>query len=157
MGVETTILNLSTDPMPVSIGFHPYFEIHDAPRDSWKVHLAAREHVVLGPKLIPTGEMKPNEFPDPLPLAGHQLDDVFTGLPDLAEFWVQGKQEKITVHYGPKYKVAVVYAPAGKNFICFEPMAAVTNGMNSGFYKELQSVPVGGEWRESFLIKPSGF
>jgi aldose 1-epimerase len=158
--VTTVLHNLSNEPMPVSIGFHPYFQLHDAPRDSWKVHLAAKDHVLLSKQLIPTGETKPMEYPDPMPLAGAQLDDVFSGLPANAEFWVQGKQEKIAVHYGQKYTVAVVYAPPGRDFICFEPMAALTNGMNlaqSGAYKGLQTIPAGTEWRESFRITPTGF
>jgi aldose 1-epimerase len=39
-------------------------------------------------------------------------------------------------------------------------MAAMTNAMNmaqAGTYKELQSIPPGGEWRESFWVRPSGF
>src|SRR5947209_1195129 len=40
--VETAIDNLSTDSMPVAVGYHPYFRLDDAPRDKWKVHLAAR-------------------------------------------------------------------------------------------------------------------
>jgi aldose 1-epimerase len=158
--VTTAIHNLSAESMPVSIGFHPYFQINDAPRDGWTVHLAARDHVLLSKLLIPTGETKPVEFSDPVSLSGKVLDDVFTGLPDNAEFWVKGKDEKITVHYGPHYKVAVVYAPAGKDFICFEPMAALTNGINlahEGKYKDLQSVAPGGEWRESFRIQVTGF
>jgi aldose 1-epimerase len=158
--VTTAIHNLSAEAMPVSIGFHPYFQLHDAPRDSWTVHLAAREHVTLSKLLVPTGEKKPMEFSDPVSLAGKQLDDVFTGLPENAEFWVNGKNEKIAVHYGPHYPVAVVYAPAGKNYICFEPMAALTNGINlahEGKYPELQSVAAGGEWRESFRIAATGF
>ncbi len=78
--VRTTIENLSADPMPVGIGFHPYFQLHAAPRDQWKVHLAARDHLALSKMLIPTGERKPVEFPDPLPLANTGLDDVFGGL-----------------------------------------------------------------------------
>ena len=159
--VTTALKNLSSNPMPVSIGFHPYFTLHDAPRDSWKAHLAAREHVTLSKQLVPTGERKPVEFPDPFPLAGAQLDDVFTdlvrGKDGRAEFRVEGKSEKISVFYGPKYTVAVAYAPPGRDFICFEPMAALTNGMNmahAGSYKELQSVEPGGEWRESFWIAP---
>jgi aldose 1-epimerase len=158
--VTTALHNLSAAPMPVSIGFHPYFQVHDAPRDAWTVHLAAKQHVILSKHLTPTGEMKPIEYPDPMPLAGAQLDDVFTGLPDNAEFWVQGKQEKITVRYGAKYPVAVVYAPQGKDFICFEPMATLTNGMNlahNGTYHGLQTIPAGTEWRESFRIIPTGF
>ena len=162
--VRTTIENLSTDPMPVGIGYHPYFQLHDAPRDQWKVHLAARDHLVLSKLLIPTGERKPLEFPDPLPLAGVALDDVFGGLvrdaSDRATFSVEGAHEKISVIYGPKYTVAVVFAPPGRQFICFEPMSAITDGFNlahAGVYNELQSIPQAGVWRESFWIAPSGF
>jgi aldose 1-epimerase len=162
--VRTTIENLSDDPMPVGIGYHPYFQLHDAPRDQWKVHLAARDHLALSKMLIPTGERKPVEFADPLPLAGVALDDVFGGLvrdaSERATFWVEGTHEKISVTYGPKYTVAVVYAPAGRKFICFEPMSIVTDGFNlahAGVYKELQSIPAGGRWQESFWVTPSGF
>ncbi len=162
--VETLIENLSTAPLPVAIGYHPYFHIQDAPRDQWKVHLAARDHLVLSNLLIPTGERKPVEFADPHPLRGSQLDDVFTnlvrGADGRAQFWVEGKKQRITVTYGPKYPVAVVYAPAARDFICFEPMAAVTDAFNlahSGVYNELQSIPAGGQWKESFWITPSGY
>ncbi len=162
--VETALENHSTSPMPVAVGFHPYFQIHDAPRDRWKVHLAARDHLLLSRLLVPTGEKKAVEFPDPVNLAGTQLDDVFSGLvrgdDGRAEFRVEGEHEKISVIYGPKYTVAVVYAPSGRDFICFEPMSAVTNAFNlahAGIYKELQSVPPGGVWRESYWVVPSGF
>ena len=78
----------------------------------------------------------------------------------LAEFWVQGVKEKISVLYGPKYPIAVIYAPPGRNFICFEPMAAPTNAFNlahEGKYKDLQTVAPGSKWSESFWVKPSGF
>ena len=162
--VETAIENQSAEAMPVAIGYHPYFQLHDAPRDSWKVHLAARDHMILSADLIPTGEHKPLEFADPLPLAGVQLDDVFSNLQrdhdGRAQFWVEGAKERITVVYGPKYPVAVVYAPPGRGFICFEPMAAITNAFNlahSGIYRDLQSIPPGGHWKESFWIKSFGF
>jgi aldose 1-epimerase len=162
--VETTLDNYSRDAMPVAVGYHPYFRLHDAPRDAWKVHLAARDHVELNAALTPTGVRKPVSLADPYPLAGSQLDDVFTNLvrgsDGRAQFWVEGKKERITVTYGPKYAVAVVYAPAGRDFICFEPMAAVTNAFNlaqAGKYKELQSVLAGGQWKESFWISATGF
>jgi aldose 1-epimerase len=162
--VETAIDNLSTEPMPVSIGFHPYFKLDDAPRDRWKVHLPVRDQMILDANLIPTGERKPVALADPLPLQGVQLDDVYGNLvrdPDgRSRFWVEGAKQKITVTYGPKYTVAVIYAPPGREFLCFEPMAAITNAMNlahSGAYKELQMVAPGAQWKESFWIVPSGF
>jgi aldose 1-epimerase len=157
--VETVIENLSAEPMPVAVGYHPYFRLPDAPRDEWKAHLAAKEHLVLNDRLIPTGEVRPATFADPYPLAGSQLDDVFTGLvrdaDGRARFHVEGANQRITVAYGPNYPVAVVYAPTGRDFICFEPMSAITNAFNQaheGVYPALQSVPPGGVWRESFWI-----
>jgi aldose 1-epimerase len=157
--VQTAIDNHGTDPMPVAIGYHPYFRLHDVPREKWHVHLAARDHLTLNQQLIPTGESKPVEFANPHSLSAGQLDDVFANLVrdagGLARFRVEGGRERITVSYGPKYTVAVVYAPKGKDFICFEPMAAITNAFNlahAGLYKELQSVAPGTTWKESFWL-----
>jgi aldose 1-epimerase len=162
--VVTRIENLSNDPMPVAVGYHPYFQITDAPRDQWKVHLAAKDHMTLSKTLIPTGERTPVTYADQQPLAGIQFDDVFGDLvrdaSGRSEFSVQGATQKISVVYGPKFTTAVIYAPPGRNFICFEPMSAITNGFNlahAGVYKELQSVPPRGTWQESFWIKASGF
>jgi len=47
-----------------------------------------------------------------------------------------------------------------RKFICIEPMAGITDAVNlaqKGRYSELQSIPAGGTWQESFWIRPSGF
>jgi aldose 1-epimerase len=162
--VETTIQNESVEPMPVAIGYHPCYAPQDAPRDQWKIHVAARDHVLLTERQVPTGERKPVDFADPLLMQGVYLDDVFTNLvrgPDgRAQFWLEGQKERVTVTYGPKYQVSVVFAPKGRDFVCFEPMAAITNAFDlahAGVYKELQSIPPGGQWKESFWITPSGY
>jgi len=161
--VETVVRNLSTAPIPVALGFHPYFQVPGVPRAECRAHVAARTRVLLSEKLVPTGERRPAALADPAPLATTRLDDVFTDLvrgPDgKAVFWVEGRGRRITVSYGPKYPVAVVYAPPGREFICFEPMAAVTNAFNlahEGKYPELQSIAPGAEWRESFWVSAEG-
>jgi aldose 1-epimerase len=160
--VETALDNHSAEPLPVALGYHPYFCLSAVPRDEWTVHLAARDHLLLNEFLIPTGERRPVEFADPYALRGGALDDVFAHLvrdPDgRARFWVEGGGRRITVTYGPKYTVAVVYAPAGHDYICFEPMSAITNAFNlahEGVYAELQSVPPGEVWCESFWVELS--
>ena len=163
---ETYIINHSMEPMPVSISFHTYYQVHDAPRDKWKFTSSARQHVTLNGKLTPTGEVTPNPYPNPMELGKTMLDDVFTGLERDAQgkaaFSVEGVKQKVTVLYGEKFPVSVIYAPLdkGREFICFEPMTAITNGFNlaqKGKYRDLQSIPVNGDWRESFWIIPSGF
>jgi aldose 1-epimerase len=162
--VETALFNHAVAPMPVAVGYHPYFQVQDAPRDQWKVHVAAKEQLVISDLLIPTGESKPSLLADPVSLAETTLDDVFSGLvrdeKGRAHFWFQGVRQRVTVTFGPKYQIGIVYAPPGRDFICIEPMAAITNAFNlaqSGVYKQLQSVPPDGVWRESFWVRPSGF
>ena len=168
--VHTRIDNIGAQTMPLSVGYHPYFQLHDAPRDDWKVHIAAESVWTLNDKLIPTGETKPVRAvlgdPGSLPLKGLFLDHVFGGLvrdgDGLASFSVQGARQKIEVVYGPKYRTAVVYAPTSEdqNFICFEPMSGITNAFNlahRGTYKDLQTIPAGQTWEESYWIRPSGF
>jgi len=162
--VETVIENLGVEAMPVSLGYHPYFQVNDAPRDEWQVHLPAKDKLALSNRLIPTGERSANPYADPQGLQGVSLDDVLDTLvrdsDGQARFWVQGKQERVTVEYGPKYTVAVVYSPPGRGFVCFEPMTGPTNVFNAaqaGWYKGLQTVAPGEVWKESFRVVPSGF
>jgi aldose 1-epimerase len=162
--IITRVENLSTEPMPLCIGYHPYFQITDAPRAAWKVQLPVREKLLLSPRLIPTGEREPVAASGPFVLGERVLDDVYAGLqrdPDgFARFSVAGEKQKITVEYGAKYSTAVVYAPKGRDFICFEPMTGITNSFNAahdGWYKELQSVPPGEVWQEIFRVRPEGY
>lgn len=162
--VETRVENLSSEPMPVALGFHPYFQVNDAPRDEWKVRLPAREKFMLNERLIPTGEKRPNPYANPQTLKGTALDDVLGGLARDADGWarfrLEGAKESVTVEYGEAYPVAVAYAPPGRSFVCFEPMSAPTNAFNAahdGWFKELPVVEPGGVWKGVFRVVPAGF
>jgi aldose 1-epimerase len=167
--VKISMANLSTDAMPIAIGFHPYFQIPDIPRDEWVAHLPARIHVVADNYQIPTGEMRPLDIPNPLPLQGQTLDDGFTDLErdaeGLAHFRIESGGKTIETIFGPKYPVATIYLPAlppgeTREFICIEPLTAMINGVNlarQGKYSGLQTVAAGDKWTESFWIRASGF
>ena len=180
--VATRIENLSTDPMPVSIGYHPYFQLTDSTRDQWTISVAAKTNWLLAANKVPTGETQPIEAvlrdPKAAPLKDYDIDHVFSDLVRDASgqsvMTVKGKSQQIDVAVGPNYRAIVVYAPkpappgdpnpnasaAARNFVCFEPMAAITNAMNlahKGAYKELQSIPAGATWEESFWVRPLGF
>lgn len=172
--VSTTIRNLSADPMPVAVGFHPYFRLTDSPRDEWTVSVAARTRWLLSSSKLPTGDTQPIGafFPDPrrVALGDYDLDDVFSDLirdsSGRAVMSVAGRKQKIEVLLGPNWRSAVVWAPKptpaapDRQFICFEPMAGITNAMNlaqKGLYRELQSILPGETWQERFWIRPTGF
>jgi aldose 1-epimerase len=167
--VRTTVLNLSDEPMPLALGFHPYYRIPDIPRDQWMVRMPARSAVIADDRRIPTGELKPVDLPNPLPLKDRMLDDGFTDLQrdakGLASFAIQSGDKEIELLFGLKYPVAVVWEPAAPpgqsgSFVCIEPMTGVTNAMNlhhAGKYPGLQTIAAGGKWSESFWIRPKGF
>jgi aldose 1-epimerase len=196
--VRTKITNMSADPMPVAIGFHPYFQLTDSPRTEWTVSVPARTHWILAATKVPTGETEPIEklMPDPqnIALRDYNLDDVFSDLArdpqERATAVLKGKQQRLEIMLGRLWRSLVLYSPnpAGTglgsnavassnapprgattqtpnvastaNFICFEPMAAISDGMNLAqkqLYKDLQYIAPGGTWQESFWIKPSGF
>jgi aldose 1-epimerase len=201
--VRTRVENLSTEPMPLAIGFHPYFQLTDSVREEWKVSVGAKSQWVLAPNLIPTGETQPIQkvFPDPhaVALKDFDLDHVFGDLERDAQgravVSVTGKTQRLDVLLGPNYRALVLYSPnpvnargrsgrgqstsapaapaaatvpltgapndlPNRGFIAIEPMVGITNSMNlahKGLYKELQSVPPGGMWEESFWLRPSRF
>src|SRR5207245_1532340 len=84
LDITIEVHNLSAEPMPIAIGFHPYFQLTDAPRDAWTIGIGARTEWMLSPDKIPTGETRPIEtrFPDPgaAVLRDHDLDHVFGDL-----------------------------------------------------------------------------
>jgi aldose 1-epimerase len=158
--ITTAILNRSAQRMPVSIGFHPYFRLPGVARDEAFVHLPVHKHVETDSQLVPTGEFKEVHWPDQLSLKEQRFDDGFVGLDANPVFRLEGGGGEISVAFGPKFQVAVVYVPPNQDFACFEPMTAITNGVNlaaEGKYPDLQWVEAGGEWRESFVVKAQGW
>ncbi len=167
--VRTTVSNLGTEPMPLAIGFHPYYRIPNVPRDQWVLRMSARRSVTADERHVPTGEFKAVDLPNPLPLKNRTLDDGFTDLErdarGRARFSIESGEKQIELLFGPKFTVAVIYEPAlpqgqAMGFICIEPMAGITDAINlhhAGKYSALQEVRPGGRWTESFWIHPRGF
>lgn len=117
--VSTKVQNLSAEPMPVSIGFHPYYHLTDSPREEWTLNVGARNHWLLSQGKIPTGETEAIEkfFPNPnaVDLKDYSLDDVFGDLirdtSGRATVSVQGKSQKLEIALGPNYHNLVLYSP----------------------------------------------
>ena len=138
--------------MPVAIGFHPYFQLTDSPRDAWRITVAAATRWVLDSRKLPTGETEPTTrlLPGPdVSLDGYNLDEVFSDLvrdaDGRATMTVRGRSQRLDVVLGPRFRSVVVWAPnpsgkgrggqgdappAERNFICIEPMAAISNALN---------------------------
>jgi aldose 1-epimerase len=160
--------NKGREAMPLSIGYHSFFQITDALRNEWRAGLGAVREWPVNNELLPTGQTRPlSELisnPADFVLAKRDFDNGFDQMvrdqTGRATFWVKGKQQKIEVLFGPKFTAGEIYAPAAREFICFEPMTAINNGLNlahRGVYKELQTIAPGQFWEESFWVRPSGY
>jgi aldose 1-epimerase len=234
--VHTRLDNLSTQPMPAVIGFHPIYELPDGNRDDWTVSVDAKTHWIEIPQRLPTGETQPiesffNSDKDrtAIRLKNYALiDDVFTDLirdaNGRATMRLMYNGKELDEILGPNFKTVLLWStplsagagggggrggggrggsgggagrgggppapsapsgpfpvdpaqgvkiappaqpavagaapPTAKGFIAFEPMAGITNALNlaqKGIYKELQTIPPGGSWEESFWISTKGF
>jgi aldose 1-epimerase len=121
--VRTTITNLSAEAMPVAIGFHPYFQLTDSPRNTWTVGIGARTHWLLAPTKVPTGETESADvlFPNrrSVTLDDYNLDDVFSDLErdqqGRATMSVAGKSQRLDVMLGPNFRSVVIWAPHPDN------------------------------------------
>ena len=129
--VQTTLRATGKVPVPVSFGYHPYIRLPGVARAEWEVDLPLRRRARLDERGIPSGETEPFE-PPPAPLDDRAYDDLFVELAHPPEFRLRGGGRTLEVRFEQGYPVAQVYAPAGEDFVCFEPMTAPTNALVTG-------------------------
>jgi aldose 1-epimerase len=145
----TTVHADHGDPVPVTFGYHPYLRLPDSSRDGWQVDLGAEQRLVLDDHMIPTGERIPLTPRDFL-LAERSLDDGLASLATPAQFLVSDGERSLSASFESGYDWAQVYAPPGHDYICFEPMTAPTDALNSG--TGLTVLKPGEDYAASFTI-----
>jgi galactose mutarotase-like enzyme len=147
--LSTTLCATGSEPVPVAFGFHPYLRIPGSSRRDWRVALGATQRLVLDEHMIPTGAGEPlaeREFA----LDEQSWDDGLAGLNKPARFEVSDGHRTLTVTFEEGFGYAQVYAPPGHDYICFEPMTAPTNALNSG--EGLVVVAPGEEYRTRWSV-----
>ena len=116
--VRTKVVNLSAEPMPVALGYHPWLQLTDSPRDEWTITVPARTRWLLSHQKVPTGVTEPTDafftnFTGAL--KDYNIDDVFTDLvrdaKGLVTATVKGRTQQIDVTQGPNYRALIVYSP----------------------------------------------
>jgi aldose 1-epimerase len=139
--ISITIAATGGDPVPVSLGFHPYLRPGGGERKSWQLHLPDCDRLLLDKRLLPTGRSVP-ALPNRFALSKRSLDEGFTGFRLPARFAVESPERHLAIELLEGYRYAQIYAPLGERFICFKPMSAPTDALRSG------ALPI--------LIKPGG-
>ncbi len=148
--ITTTLRAGAAGPVPVAFGYHPYFRLPDLPRSQWEVKVPARRRARLDARLLPTGASEPWSLA-PGPLGDRVLNDLLPELEPDPVFALAGAGWQVEVAFGPAYPVAVVWAPADDDVVCFEPMTAPTNPFEGG--TPLRCVAPGGSFTAGFRIR----
>jgi aldose 1-epimerase len=125
--VHTRLDNLSSEPMPAVIGFHPIYELPDGNRDDWTVSVDAATHWIEIPQRLPTGETQPIEKffntdgdRKAIHLKNYALiDDVFTDLirdaSGRATMRLMYNGKELDEILGPKFKTVLLWStPLGQ-------------------------------------------
>jgi aldose 1-epimerase len=154
LSIATTVLASGPDPVPVSFGFHPYLKPPAGDRESWHVVLGATQRLELDGRMIPTGERSRLAEPS-FELTDGSWDDGLAELDDPPVFAVAADGRRLSVTFDEGFDWAQVYAPPGKDFICFEPMTAPTDALNSG--EGLRVLEPGQRHRARFTVMLSRY
>jgi aldose 1-epimerase len=149
--LTTTVTAGADGPVPVSFGYHPYTRAPAGSRDEWVITLGAADRLVLDENSIPTGERAAIDR-EPFRLAGKSLDDAFDAASD-PTFSAAAGDAALSVEFLAGYPYAQVFSPAGQEFICFEPMTAPANALNSG--DGLTVLEPGESYRAAFKVAVS--
>ena len=121
----------SAGAVPVSFGFHPYFGIAAAPRETWRLHLPPMQRILLDARGIPTGESAAEAGGD-TELGDRALDDAFALNREHAMLGIEAAGRRVTVEWLRGYRYAQVYAPKGGDCVALEPMTAPTAALSTG-------------------------
>jgi len=152
MTVRTTVVAGDERAVPVSFGFHPYLQLPDVLRSTWRIELPAMEHLELDELSIPTGES--DFIPSECFVLGSRIyDDGYASVRRGARFALSGGGRRIVLRLDAGYPCTQIYAPENDDVICFEPMTAPTNALVTG--DRLTWVPPGASYTATYSISIS--
>ena len=116
--------NQSSEPMPFSVGFHPYFLTHD--KSQLEFEIPSTEFQKKGSKEIHPFNGNFDFSQDEIDVAFKQLSAKSTSVTD------KSRNLKITLEYDEIFSTLVFWTVKGKDFYCLEPWSGPRNAMNTG-------------------------
>ena len=116
--------NQSSEPMPFSVGFHPYFLTRD--KNQLELEIPSTEFQNKGSKEIHpfNGSFDFNQ--DEIDVAFTKLSAKSTSVTD------KSRNLKITLEYDDNFSTLVFWTVKGKDFYCLEPWSGPRNAINTG-------------------------
>ncbi len=147
----TKVVNRSTSIMPLSDGWHHYFELGDEV-DSLKLRLELSDIIEVDAKNIPTGKRTPfRDYVSPAVIGSRQFNTCFAvdGNRGKAATQLISEDRGITLRIWQetgknKFNYLVIYTPPDRKSIAIEPMTSNVDSFNNG--EGLILLPPNGEF-----------
>jgi len=146
MDIAVTTKNVGHDPLPMAIGFHPYFDFPSGDRTQGRLVIPGDERAPATnyDDVFPTGEIVPVKStpfdftaPQGTALGTMFMDDAFTHLKRSTDGTVHIEIIDPKAHYGlrilgisPEIKAIQVYAPPEKSYVAVEPQFNLADPFN---------------------------
>lgn len=134
--VTTTVTATTGSRVPLCFGFHPYLQLPDVPRAQWTIETPAMQYRPVNAWGIPTGAAEQRAASSEV-LGSKVIDDGYDEVAAGSTFAVSGGDRRIEVHFDEGFTAAQVFAPGNDDVVCFEPMAAATDALRRGGYREV--------------------
>ncbi len=131
--MRTVVAATADKAVPLCFGFHPYLQLPGASRADWTVETPQLRHRAVDSRGLPTGATSIQSATTQV-LGDKTFDDGYDEVAEGAVFAVSGGGRRIAVRFDVGYSAAQIFAPAGEEVICFEPMAAPTDALTRGGY-----------------------
>jgi galactose mutarotase-like enzyme len=122
--IQQQYTNRSSQAMPFSFGFHPYFLTQD--KTQLEFEILAQKYQDQRSKEIHTFNGKFDFTKDEIDVAFKPLSGQFATVSD------RSRKLKLTLEYDRVFSTLVFWTLKGKDFYCLEPWSASRNAINTG-------------------------
>ncbi|UTF58718.1 aldose 1-epimerase [Gilvimarinus sp. DA14] len=137
--VEMMVENLDSQPIPVGLGWHPYYTLGES-IDNCSLQLPEVERVLVDARLLPTGErVVDSRFHAAVNLAGVELDNCFVLGPEATQASAVFASEsggfglQLWQQTGPRgLNFMQVYTSPDRKSLAVEPMSCGIDAFNTG-------------------------
>ncbi|MBW4605712.1 MAG: aldose epimerase [Hassallia sp. WJT32-NPBG1] len=145
--VQQNYTNKSSEPMPFSFGFHPYFAISDKTQLEFEIPSSEYQDQKTKEMHSFNGNFDFNR--DEIDVAFKQLTSQSASVTD------HSRKLKLTLDYDDAFPILVFWTLKGKDFYCLEPWSAARNSINTG--EHLTVLEPGASYSASFKLTANFF
>lgn len=136
--LQMSFQNLHENPIPVGIGWHPYFQLDDQGVDKWQLQAPPCEMIGIDKYMIPTGKRYEYDlFKQKRPIRAEVLDNCFALTEANERALLNLSNDKYDLQYwqemGPgKFNYVQLFTPPHRKSLAIEPMTCNVDAFNNG-------------------------